>query len=81
MIYILQPTEYIPNIKAYDNGGATIDRYTVFIDDSSYSFSVNPEVFNRKGVGTDKQLGKQVPVIDLPYIVRIAIAKRIKENK
>lgn len=76
-------------IVVYDNGGDTIDRYTVIIGKDAYGMCNNPlspQGFNQYAgeVGTDiklgSHLGKKVNPNSLPDIVKKAIKIRQDEN-
>lgn len=83
--------EYLAEAKVvvYDNGGKTVDRYTVLIGDDVYEMSDNP--FSPQGfnqyvglIGTDvvvgSHLGKKVNVDRLPEDVKRAIKERQKRR-
>lgn len=70
-------------ITVYDNGGRTLDRYTVFKGDNVYTMSKDPlfPLGVNQYIGTRKQmlgmrLGRKVPVNKLPSDVRKAIKSR-----
>ncbi len=75
-------------IEIYDNGGKTIDRYTVVIERQVYGMSHNPKSlhgFNqyshtlRKGQAYKKgtSAGKKIAFENLPDEVQMAISERI----
>lgn len=75
-------------IGIWDNGGKTIDRYTVVIGRAVYGMSLHPtdpQGFNQyshtleKGVALSppKDWGKKIPFEKLPGEVQVAIAGRM----
>lgn len=72
----------MPDIHVYDNGGKTLDRYTVVINDAVYAMS--EDATSPLGVNLycgDFQpagVGKEIPLLNLPLAVRLAIGKRTK---
>jgi len=86
----------VPNIRVFDNGGETFDRYTVIINTSVYGMSINansPQGFNQYSGELDEliavedaingkphNMGKEIPILDLPLIVRLAIGERLKNS-
>ena len=74
------------NIKIYDNGGKTFDRYTAIIDRMFFGFSENPFSplgFSQfcgdvpKGMRSYRHLGKKVSLDSLSADVQKAILDRI----
>lgn len=75
--------------KLYDNGGHTIDRYTIVFDKEVYGMSANPKSpqgFNQSCGSLDKMqlddneaVGKIIPLADAPEEVREAIIERVIE--
>ena len=74
------------NIKIYDNGGETADRYTAIIHGSFYGFSdhpFHPQGFSQycgdvpRGMCSFNHLGKRVKFDSLPADVQKAIQDRI----
>ena len=74
------------NIKIYDNGGKTFDRYTAIIDRMFFGFSENPFSplgFSQfcgdvpKGMRSYRHLGKKVSLDSLSADVRKAILDRM----
>jgi len=72
------------NIEIYDNGGESIDRYTIFIGNAVYGMNnapLSPSGFNQY-IGTSEEiehgphLGKKVELKDLPEDVQKAIELR-----
>lgn len=72
-------------VEIYDNGGESVDRYTVIMDGSVYGMSenpLNPCGFNqycgeRSNYPEDmSHCGKPINYAQLPEPVRIAIAER-----
>ncbi len=81
--YITEATK----VTVYDNGGKTMDRYTVIIGYDVFGMSENPtsaQGFNQwaGNVGSDirigSHLGKTVAIPSLPKEVQKAIKDRIK---
>ena len=81
---------YITEMKVtvYDNGGETMDRYTVSVGDNVFGMSENPtsaQGFNQwagnvgKDIRIGSHLGKTVKVTSLPKEVQKAIKDRMKE--
>ena len=76
-------------VTVYDNGGASMDRYTVIIGNQVFGMSDNPtsaQGFNQWAgqVGSDikigAHLGKTVKVTSLPKPVQVAIKDRMKQE-
>ena len=77
------------NVTVYDNGGSTMDRYTVIIGDDVFGMSDNttsPQGFNQwagsisdKDIVIGSHLGKKVKTTSLPKDVQKAIKDRMKE--
>ncbi len=77
------------NARIYDNGGATLDRYTILYSDACYGMSDDPQSaqgFNQFCGAASKvvedgndALGKRVAFKKLPLAVREAIIDRIKD--
>lgn len=74
-------------ITVYDNGGETVDRYTVFIGEDAYGMSDDPQSpqgFNQyTGYADDMDipsLGREVELSTLPEAVQNAILERSKEE-
>jgi hypothetical protein len=72
-------------IKIWDNGGMTIDRYTVAIQKSDYVWDIygmssDPSLFNQYSHtdcrGEMSHCGKRILFSDLPEKVQIAIRQR-----
>lgn len=84
--------DVLPDVRAYDNGGKTFDRYTIVINGDFYCMSINANMPNGVNMfmGSIPELqltksDKEVSLMDLPGVVREAIAKRMipymeKEN-
>ena len=83
--------DYITEAKVtvYDNGGESMDRYTVVIGDDVFGMSENPgspQGFNQwagnvgKDIRLGSHLGKVVKVTSLPKPVQKAIKDRMKEG-
>jgi len=75
-----------PKVSVYDNGGETMDRYTVIIGDDAYGMGENPRGFNQY-VGDAKSLSKaflrtqkKVDVKKLNRDVQNAIKARMSES-
>ncbi len=73
-------------VRVFDNGGETVDRYTVVIDQDVYGMSSNPfGEFNQYNftmsegmqLDMDKLEDKEVAIIDLPENVIKAICDRM----
>jgi hypothetical protein len=72
------------NIITWDNGGKTIDRYTVYIQGEWFSMSSNP--LSSKGIDmwidvsaeavSNGVYGPQVDFKSLPTAVKLAISRR-----
>ena len=82
--------DYITEAKVtiYDNGGETMDRYTVIIGDDVFGMSENPtsaQGFNQwagnvgKDIRIGSHLGKTVKMTSVPKEVQKAIKDRMKE--
>lgn len=82
--------DYITEAKViiYDNGGETMDRYTVIIGDDVFGMSENPtsaQGFNQwagnvgKDIRIGPHLGKAVKMPSVPKEVQKAIKDRMKE--
>lgn len=80
-------------IYTYDNGGTTIDRYTIIIDNDVYSMSINPnspqgvnEYYGpidehiRKYLEFGADGVKKTNIDNLPASVLIAIIKHIEQR-
>ena len=76
-------------VTVYDNGGKTMDRYTVILGNQVFGMSENPgsvQGFNQWAgqVGSDikvgPHLGKSVKVTSLPKPVQVAIKDRLKQE-
>lgn len=75
--------------KLYDNGGQTVDRYTVVFDREVYGMSNNPKSprgFNQSAGSIEKMqldnnpaVGKVIPLSKAPAEVREAIIERVLE--
>lgn len=82
----------MPEVRIYDNGGETFDRYTVIIDRDIYGMSdsaMAPNGFNQY-CGTIGECGysdhyendageRSVKLFGLPEQVRVAIALRVNQ--
>ena len=71
--------------RIYDNGGKTIDRFTVIIGNSFFAMGddvVSPQGFNQycgefaDGYKEGKHLGKRVTFRSLPHTIQAAIINR-----
>ncbi len=74
------------SLKIYDNGGKTIDRYTVILDGAVFTMSddpLSPQGFNqywgRKEELKNKKMGKEVKFSQLNPAIRQAINIRINQ--
>jgi len=70
-------------VRVFDNGGKTLDRYTVIINNSIFAMSDNPEhpqgVNQYVGEGPVNTSGERELCWDeVPEPVRVAILNRIK---
>jgi len=69
-----------------DKKGKTFDEYTIIIGTAIYGMSCNarsPQGFNQyegelSEFGNLDQLGKEIPLLDAPLEVRLAIGDRMK---
>ena len=71
------------NVVIYDNGGETLDRYTIFIGDDVYGMSEQGCGFNMYiGDRTDIAEGGHLGIMldHIPHGIKNAINERLKEN-
>lgn len=71
------------NVVIYDNLGATLDRYTIFIGDdvfgmSAEGFGFNMYIGNRTEIAEGDHLG--IMLDHIPHGIKNAINERLKEN-
>jgi hypothetical protein len=74
----------LQSLKIFDNGGKTWDRYTIVINNSVYSMSINPNspdginqyLFDVVNLRTT-ELGKKIEINQVNKEVLIAIINRI----
>ena len=71
--------------RIYDNGGKTIDRYTIIIGNSFYAMgddATSPQGFNQycgefaDGYKEGRHLGQRVTLKSLPHTIQAAIQTR-----
>ena len=80
-----------PNIRIFDSGGKTFDRYTVLIDTDIYKMSVNPTDtlgLNQWSGELDieileniKKDSREIELLNAPLAVRLAIGGRLSNGK